>query len=192
MGDAMRTLCLVLILSLIHCSTSYKYKASKGKVQKQNSPREKSYGGKKRYQYGRKTEPKKNGGPGSPEGTETTTASAIVFADPIPSYPSKRKHAKGEELTMDELTNLFKDMGKEREGGKGGEGHSAPKNICGDDAILYQPLPTCRKKSSLCKEKKGFHFDEEAWKRTGEGRCTDGHKRMPCFYHGPQTQKCVS
>ena len=150
----MRTLCLVLILSLIHCSTSYKYKASKGKVQKQNSLREKSYGGKKRYQYGRKTEPKKNGGPGSPEGTETTT---VTYADPIPNYgTAKRKHTKGEELTMDELTNLFKDMGKEGKGGKGGEGgegQGAPKNICGDDAILYQPLPTCRKKSSLCKEK---------------------------------------
>ena len=146
----MRTLCLVLILSLIHCSTSYKYKASKGKVQKQNSPREKSYGGKKSYQYGRITEPKKNGGPGSLGGAETTTA---VYADPIPNYPSKRKHTKGEELTMDELRNLFKDMGKGGKGGKGGEGQGAPKNICGDDAILYQPLPTCRKKSSLCKEK---------------------------------------
>ena len=144
----MKTLYLVLFLSLIYYSTSYKYKASKGKVQNQNSPREKSYGGKKRYQYGRKTEPKKNGGPGSPEGTETTT---VTYADPIPNYgTAKRKHTKGEELTMDELTNLFKDMGKE---GKGGEGQGAPKNICGDDAILYQPLPTCRKKSSLCKEK---------------------------------------
>ena len=146
----MKTIYLVLFLSLIYCSTSYKYKASKGKVQKQNSPRENSYGGKKRYQYGRRTEPKKNGGPGSLGGAETTTA---VYADPIPNYPSKRKHTKGEELTMDELTNLFKDMGKEGKGGKGGEGQGAPKNICGDDAILYQPLPTCRKKSSLCKEK---------------------------------------
>ena len=171
----MKTLYLVLFLSLIYCSTSYKYKASKGKVQKQNSPRENSYGGKKRYQYGRRTEPKKNGGPGSLGGAETTTARAIVFADPIPNYPtttattvfadpipnypSKRKHTKGEELTMDDLTKLMNDVGiKEgkggnNSGGKGGEGHSAPKNICGDDAILYQPLPTCRKKSTLCKEK---------------------------------------
>ena len=152
----MKTIYLVLFLSLIYCSTSYKYKASKGKIQKQNSPREKSYGGKKRYQYGRRTEPKKNGGPGSLGGAETTTA---VYADPIPNYPSKRKHTKGEELTMDDLTKLMNDVGiKEgkggnNSGGKGGEGHSAPKNICGDDAILYQPLPTCRKKSSLCKEK---------------------------------------
>ena len=60
---------------------------------------------------------------------------------------------------MDDLTKLMNDVGiKEgkggnNSGGKGGEGHSASKNICGDDAILYQPLPTCRKKSSLCKEK---------------------------------------
>ena len=158
----MKTLHLVLFLSLIYYSTSYKYKASKGKVQNQNSPREKSYGGKKRYQYGRKTEPKKNGGHGSTRGAETTTAPAIVFADPIPNYPSKRKQTTGENLTMDDLTKLMNDVeikdgkggkGGNNSGGKGGEGHDAPKNICGDDAILYQPLPTCRKKSSLCKEK---------------------------------------
>ena len=63
---------------------------------------------------------------------------------------------------MDDLTKLMNDVeikdgkggkGGNNSGGKGGEGHDAPKNICGDDAILYQPLPTCRKKSSFCKEK---------------------------------------
>ena len=127
----MRTIYLVLVLSLIHCSTSYKYKAPKGKVQKQNSPRENSYSGKKRYQYGRKTEPKKNGGHGSTRGAETTTAPAIVFADPIPNYPSKRKQTTGENLTMDDLTKLMNDVeikdgkggkGGNNSGGKGGEG----------------------------------------------------------------------
>merc|ERR1712200_261285 len=110
--------------------------------------------------------------------------------------PSKRKQTTGENLTMDDLTKLMNDVeikegkGGNNSGGKGGEGHSAPKNICGDDAILYRPV---ERRAVFAKRKKDFTL----MKKLGRGPEREDARMetkecLASIVLRPQTQKCVS